>query len=196
MGGERQLEEIVRSTGWLMRALIAASEVDPPDWMIGAGAVRTAVWDRLHGFETRTELADIDLAFFDADDVSADRENHVRSLLEAALPDEQWDAKNQASVHLWYPQKFGHAVEPLTSTAEGVATWPETATCVGLRLTPDDRLLVEAPYGLDDLLGLVNRRNPTRVSIVEYERRLVSKRILERWPGVTVLPGRSPRDFA
>jgi hypothetical protein len=68
-----------------------------------------------------------------------------------------------------------------------VTTWPETATCVGLRLTAEDRLLIEAPYGLDDLLGLVHRRNPARVSIVEYERRLAAKRIAERWPRVTVV---------
>ena len=57
MRRQRRLEEAIRSTSWLMRALIAAHEVDAPDWLIGAGAVRTAVWDRLHSYETRTELA-------------------------------------------------------------------------------------------------------------------------------------------
>jgi hypothetical protein len=33
MEGEGRLEEIVRSTDWLMRALIAAREVAAPDWM-------------------------------------------------------------------------------------------------------------------------------------------------------------------
>jgi uncharacterized protein len=190
MDGEGRLEEIVRSTDWLMRTLTAAREVDAPDWMIGAGAVRTAVWDRLHGYETRSELDDIDLAFFDLDDTSEEREDYVRTLLDQALPGEVWDAKNQAGVHLWYPERFGYDVEPLGSTAEAVATWPETATCVGLRLAGDDRLLVEAPFGLDDLLGMVNRRNPARVSIVEYEWRLANKRITERWPQVTVVPAR------
>jgi hypothetical protein len=159
MDGEGRLEEIVRSTDWLARALTAAREVDAPDWMIGAGAVRTAVWNLLHGYESRSELSDVDLAFFDPADLSEQREQEIRVRLEAALPDETWDAKNQAAVHLWYPEKFGYHVAPLASTAAAVATWPETATCVGLRLTPDDRLLVEAPYGLGDLLGLVHRRN-------------------------------------
>jgi len=192
MDGERQLEQIVRSTDWLMRALIAARDVDAPDWLIGAGAIRTAVWDRLHGYETRTELADIDLGFFDPDDLSEEREHEIRQLLEAAVPDEHWDAKNQAAVHLWHPKKFGYPVEPLTSTAAAVATFPEIATCVGLHLTHDDRLLAVAPFGLDDLLGLVHRRNPARVSVEEYERRLASKRITERWPRVTVLPAPIP----
>jgi hypothetical protein len=184
----RQLEEIVRSTDWLMCALVAAREVDPPDWLISAGAIRTAVWDRLHGYEKRTQLADIDLGFFDPGDLSLEHEREIQRILEQAVPDEAWDVKNQAAVHLWYPQKFGYEVEPLSSTAAAVATYPETAVCVGLRLRDDDSLLIEAPYGLDDLFGLVHRRNPTRVSIEEYERRLASKRITDRWPRVSVAP--------
>jgi hypothetical protein len=188
MDRQRQLEEIVRSTDWLMRALIAARDVDAPDWLIGAGAVRTAVWDRLHGYRERTPLADIDLAFYDPDDLSEDRERVFRGLLEEAVPEETWDVKNQAAVHLWYPEKFGYEVDPLPSAAAAVATWPETATCVVLRLLPDDALLIEAPFGLDDLFRLVHRRNPTRVSIEGYERRLRSTRITERWPRVTAVP--------
>jgi hypothetical protein len=185
-----RLEEIVRSTEWLMRALTAAREVGPPDWLIGAGGVRTAVWDRLHGHVRRTELADLDLVFFDPDDLSEEREREVERQLDLALSELPWEAKNQAAVHLWYPRKFGYEVEPLSSTAAAVGTWPETAVCVGLRLTHDDRLIIEAPLGLKDLLGLVHRRNPARVSIEEYERRLHSKRITEKWPHVHVVRAR------
>jgi uncharacterized protein len=182
-----RLEEIVRSTPWLMDALAAAREVAAPDWLIGAGAVRTAVWDRLHGYAQPTGLADVDLAFFDPDDLSEQREAAIERHLRALLPVE-WDAKNQARVHLWYAGRFGYEVPPLGSTADAVATWPETSTAVGLRLTDDDRLVVVAPLGLDDLLGMVHRRNPRRVSVGEYERRLEGKRIAERWPRATIVP--------
>jgi uncharacterized protein len=187
--GAERLETIVRSTDSLMRALVAAREVAAPDWLIGAGAVRTAVWDRLHGYEEPSELADVDLAFFDQGDLSREREADVEARLRRALPSLEWDAKNQARVHLWYARRFGYEVPPLTSSADGVATWPETATAVGLRLTDDDRLLVEAPFGLDDLLGMVHRRNPRRVSVAEYRRRLATKRIAERWPRATIVAG-------
>jgi hypothetical protein len=182
-----EVERIVRSTPWLMDALEAAREVDAPDWLIGAGAVRTAVWDRLHGFDEPADLADVDVAFFDPLDLARERDEEVERALRALRPDTPWDAKNQAAVHLWYEAKFGYAVEPLSSTADGVATWPETATCVGVRLGRDDRITVVAPHGLDDLLGLVLRRNPTRVSVEEYERRLRTKRVTESWPRVRVL---------
>jgi hypothetical protein len=184
----RELEEIVRCTNWLMRALRAAREVDPPDWLICAGAVRTAVWDHLHDHEKRTPLSDIDLGFYDPHDRSEARERAVRCALRKELPTEIWDANNQAAVHLWYAKKFGDEAEPLRSTRAALATFPETAVCVGLRLHADDSLLIEAPFGLGDLLGLIHRRNPTRVSVEEYERRLAGKRISERWPRVTILP--------
>lgn len=140
------------------------------------------------GRDTRdVRRRDIDLVFFDPADLSEEREQAVEEALRAELPGAPWDAKNQAAVHLWYAERFGRAVEPLGSTEEGVASWPETATCVGVRLEHDGRLEVVAPHGLDDLLGLVHRRNPARVSVKEYERRLRSKRISERWPLARVI---------
>jgi uncharacterized protein len=186
-----RLEAIVRSTGWLMAVLRAARAVDPPDWLVGAGALRTAVWDRLHGHESPPALKDVDLVYFDAEDLSPELEERIATGLRDLLPGVPWDVKNQAAVHLWYPRAFGFEVEPLRSSADGVATWPETATAVAVRLTADDRLDICAPCGLNDLLGLVHRRNPRRVSVAEYERRLQSKRIAERWPRARIVPARA-----
>jgi hypothetical protein len=98
-----------------------------------------------------------------------------------------WDAKNQAAVHRWYGRVFGAEVPPLASAADGVATWPETATAVAVRLDDGDELRVVAPCGLEDLFALVCRRNPRRVSVDQYRRRLREKRVAERWPKVTIV---------
>jgi hypothetical protein len=45
---------------------------------------------------------------------------------------------------------------------------------------------VIAPLGLEDLFGLRLRRNPRRVTPEIFNQRLASKRISERWPGVTI----------
>ena len=137
-------------------------------------------------------LADVDLIFFDPADLSPERDAAVEAALRAEAPDLPWQAKNQAAVHLWYPRRFGVAVEPFTCSADAVATFPETATSVALHLDAADRLTVVAPYGVDDLLGLVLRHNPRRVSAEFYEQRLAAKRIRERWPRVTVLPAARP----
>jgi len=164
-----------------MEALRAAREVDAPDWLINAGAIRDAVWDAYHGRPPAVPR-DVDVGFFDPDDLSPKREDAVEAALRACAPELPWEARNQAAVHLWYPRRFGIPVEPFAETAEAVATFPETASCVGVRLHADDAIEVVAPYGLDDLLGCVCRHNPARVPRAFYERRLAEKGWQERWP--------------
>ncbi len=85
---------------------------------------------------------------------------------------------------------------PLTSSADGVGTWPETATSVAIRLQPDDSIQVVAPCGLEDMFGLICRRNPNRVTEQEYRRRIQDKRIAERWPRVRVIRSAVEQDIA
>ena len=58
---------------------------------------------------------------------------------------------------------------------------------MAVRLVDGDALQVVAPWGLEDLFGLVCRRNPRRVSVGHYRRRLRDKRVAERWPRVTIV---------
>ena len=169
-----------------MRALRAARAVDAPEWLIGAGVVRECVWAHLHGI-AQPLPRDIDLAFFDPASLGREREREVHAALSDRAPELPWEVTNQAGVHLWYPQRFGVEVEPLTSSAEGVATWPETATAVGVRLTDGDDIEVVAPCGLDDLFGLVWRHNPRRATAEHYRERLEAKQIAARWPRVRIL---------
>ena len=186
-GLPERLASMVRSAPWLLEVLQAARDVDPPDWLVGGGVLRDLVWDRLHD-RLPAPSRDVDLAFFDPSRLDPSRDTEVETALTARLPGIPWDAKNQAAVHTWYDRVFGGQVAPLTSAADGVATWPETATAVAVRLLPDDHIKVVAPCGLGDLFGLVCRRNPRRVTVAHYRQRLHDKRITERWPRVEVVP--------
>jgi uncharacterized protein len=182
-----RLEALVRSTPWLLEALRAARDVDPPDWLVGGGVLRNLVWDRLHGRSRPAPPRDVDLAFFDPTRLDPTRDAEIEAALASRLPGIPWDAKNQAAVHTWYDRVFGPQVPPLRSAADGVATWPETATAVAVRLHADDRLEIVAPCGLEDLFSLVCRRNPRRVTVDHYRRRVLDKRITERWPEVEIV---------
>ena len=172
-----------------MAWLEAARHCCPPDWAIGAGALRNLVWDHLTGADHAP--ADVDVAYFDpAPD--AVPETEVEECLRRRLPGVPWEAKNQAPVHTWYERVFGYPVEPLTSLEEAVGTFPETCTSVAVRMRPDGDLDVIAPCGLEDLFGLVLRRNPRRVTAEIFERRLAAKRVTARWPGVTVVRDDAP----
>ncbi len=150
-----------------------------PDWCIAAGFVRNRVWDHLHGIAPPRRPADIDVLYYDAGDLSKEREAGYEQRLDALLPGLPWQVRNQARMHVWknLPQ---HA-----STADSMIHWLETVTAVGVRLEADDSLTVIAPLGTDDLLGL--RCRPTaygRTRRDEYEARIAAKRWRELWPRV------------
>jgi hypothetical protein len=186
---EEHLVEILLTDEEFTRILQAVADVDPPQWAVGAGAVRDIVWNHLHGYVVETPHRDVDVAFFDPTDLSPEYDGRVTSELGQRLPGIPWEAKNQAAVHSWYKARFGISVDPLTSVEDAVGTWPETATSVAVRLRTDGGLQVIAPFGLSDLFGLVLRRNPRRVSVELFRQRAVEKRIAERWPHVRVVDG-------
>ena len=170
-----------------MAILRAVRHCAPPEWLVGAGLLRNLVWDYLHGYSRQTPPRDVDVAFFDPADLSPARDAAVTAQLTAVWPGVEWEATNQAAVHLWYAEKFGKTVPPLTSTEAAIATWPETATCTAVRLLPDDSLHIVAPFGLEDLFQMVLRRNPAQVTRAQFWQRLQEKQIRQRWPQVKVI---------
>jgi uncharacterized protein len=188
-----QSREAARLTGlllrddWFARALSAVAVSGLPDAWIGAGAIRDVVWGQLYGEFSPDSVRDVDVAYFDAADLSAERDLKAQKTL-AMMADLPWEATNQAGVHTWYHHYFGGPpVEPFSCVHDAIATWPETATCVGVRRGPD-AVEVCAPHGLADLLGGVWRVNPVRVTPEISRARLARQRVQARWPGVTVVP--------
>jgi uncharacterized protein len=183
---ESRLRDLIRSSPEFMEILRAARDVDPPEWIIGSGIIRDLVWDRAHGVPGPLDLKDVDVAFYDPSDLTRHQETLFEKRLQDRLP-APWEVKNQARVHLWYEDRFGFPVDPLISIEDAVGTWPETAVCVGVRLLDNDAIHVTAPLGLDDLFGLVWRRNRRRVSLDEFRRRLERKKVRSRWPKVRIV---------
>lgn len=183
----RRLARIVREDARFMRMLRLVRDLRVPDACIGAGAVRNLVWDRMHGLGEPRPESDVDVAWFDPGDLSRGRDRALQRSLSAAAPDIPWEVTNQAAVHLWFEDLFGHPVEPLRSIEDAVASWPEYATSVAVALDDGDQPRVIAPHGLDDLFAMVVRRNPRRVSERTCRERVAGKHYLERWPRVRVI---------
>lgn len=172
--------------------MVAVRELALPDWYVGGGVIRNVVWDHLHGYAEPSGPGDVDVAYFDATNTSPERDVREEERLRRMLPDVRWDVTNQAGVHEWFEERFGYPAAPLSSTREAVATWPETASAIALRLTPSDEIAVYAPLGLEDLFGLLVRRNPARVTAELYLRRIAEKRYAERWPKVRIIGPDAP----
>jgi hypothetical protein len=180
-----ELREILEADARLMAALALCRDLLPVTAWIGAGAIRNTVWDHLHG-RAPGPLGDIDVVFHDAA-LPPEADAGFAAMLHAACPDLAWDVTNQAHVHRWYGDYFGKDVAPFASLAEGIASWPDTATAIAVRLATDGSIDVLAPFGLNDLFGLVLRWNPVRVSAETFMTRIHAKQWLARWPNLGVL---------
>lgn len=167
--------------------LAAGAELALPDWYLGAGGIAQTVWNLRHGFDPAAGIKDYDLVYFRPDDLSAAAESRIEDELSSMLAGLGIvvDAKNEARVHLWYRQRFGRHVEPYTSTEEAIATWPTTASSVGVR-QDNEGFVVCAPFGLADLLGMVARPNKAIVTQDVYEEK--TSRWAARWPRLHVIP--------
>jgi uncharacterized protein len=178
----------IENCPWMRDVLDIVGSVGSAECWIGAGAVRDIVWGGRFsaGFEAGA-VNDVDVVFFDVDDLSPYREHTIEVELSKQRPDVPWQVKNQAAVHLWYERRFGAAVPAVSSVYEAVSCWPEYATCVAVRRENSVRLRVIAPYGLDDLLDGVWRRNPRRAPVDQYRRRLAEKKPGLRWPGIRIV---------
>jgi len=183
---EERLKQIVRSSAQVMELLTAVRGLNLKSWCIGAGVVRSLVWDHLHGFNAPSEYDDVDVAYFD-NTASERPDAELTQRLKEAYPSANWEVTNQARVHEWFLEAHAQIVPPIRSLAEGVATWPEYATCVGVSLGEDESIHVVAPYGLEDLFALKVRHNNIRASAAIFEKRIASKRFIERWPMLSVI---------
>jgi hypothetical protein len=182
------LEEIIRSSPILMDVLQGLRDDRVPDHLLVAGAIYNLVWNRLTGRPDLNGINDIDVFYFDDSDLSYEAEDVVIKRLDrrfAHLP-LPVQVRNQARVHLWCPQKFGVAFEPLTSSAEMLRRYASKTHSVGARLEADDSLTIVAPFGLDDIFSF--RIVPNRALMNKPAHDAKGARAKGVWPELTVLP--------
>lgn len=167
--------------------LSVGAELALPNWYFGAGGIAQTVWNLRHGFAPASGIKDYDLVYFDPNDLSieAERRNEAEVARRLSEYGVVLDVKNEARVHLWYGERFGRRIDPYRSTEEAIATWPTTTSSVGVR-HDHESLIVCAPFGLADLLGMVARPNKAIISRDVYEEK--TSRWAARWPNLRVLP--------
>ena len=161
-------------------------EIALPDACLTGSIVAQARWNELFGFDPLHGIADVDIVYFDPDDLSDEAEKRAELRIAALFRDLplRVDVKNQARVHLWYAAKFGHAIAPYRSVADAIGTYPTTASAIGLRRTTE--LEVIAPFGLADLLRPVVRANATQIIESYFEAKAARWR--HHWPDLEILP--------
>ena len=151
---QRMLQAILREDTLRWSILECVHALDLPDCWIGAGFVRNATWDHLHGRPPRPPSGDVDVVWHDPGRMDPAEDARLEARLRAMVPAVEWSVKNQARMH----RRNGDA--PYGGTVEAMRHWPETATAVAARRTDQGGCEIAAPFGLDDLFNLVLRPTP------------------------------------
>jgi len=179
-----RLTEIVRSAPSLMQVLRTTRMLGLPDWLVMSGAVYQRVLNRLTGRAPDYGIRDYVLGYFDASDISYEAEDLVIRRVAAAFDEplkSTVEVRNQARAHVWFEAHFGEPYTPLSCTADALERFVSPMFAVGVRLDADDRLHIEAPFGLADLFALRLWHNPRRPSS-GFDRAAAS--VLRRWPEI------------
>lgn len=163
------------------------AEIKLPDAWLIAGIVVQSYWNARHGLTPMHGISDIDLVYFNNDDLSeaseAQQASRVGELFSnAKVP---FDVKNEARVHLWYEQRFGYSIPAYTSAETAIATFPTTAGAIGIRPAASE-IEACAPFGFDDLLNMIVRPNKVQVTAEIYNDK--SRRWASLWPQLKIIP--------
>src|SRR6202040_802537 len=157
----------------------------PDAWIVSGCLVQTA-WNLLTGRAVDYGINDYDVFYFDQD-ISWQAEDAVIRALQSRLAHfgVTIEARNQARVHLWYPEKHGLPYPALHSSTQGIDRFLTRNTQVGIRRTRDGHD-VYAPNGLDDIANMIVRPNPgPNFSAAAYEAKTTRWKM--KWPEITVL---------
>lgn len=184
INSEKEIVNLIHEDEWMMEILKAAKTLKLPDWWICAGFVRSKIWDTIHDFEKRTPLSDIDVIYFDCSNVEESYEKSLEKQLIECMPNIPWSVKNQARMHTI------NNLPAYSSSVDGIANFPETATALGVKLDEEDNLLLTAPHGINDVIQLVLRPTPpfesTKELITIYENRIRKKNWSSIWPMISI----------
>jgi hypothetical protein len=182
MQGLHELQHLVLYDPLRMRTLERVRALGLPDCWIGAGFVRNLVWDHLHGHAGPPLPQDVDVIWFDPAHPEPERDRALEAALRDADGSVAWSVKNQARMH----RRNGDA--PYRSALDAMRCWPETATAVAVRLARPGVIDVAAPFGLDDLFGLIVRPTPRFVAekYAVYLERIRAKGWQAAWPRLTI----------
>jgi len=161
-------------------------ELALPDAWIVSGCLVQTVWNVTTGRAVDYGISDYDVFYFDGDTSWAAEDAVIRRTRErlgdVGAPVE---VRNQARVHLWYPEKHGLPYPPMQRSTDSIDRFLTRSTQVGLRRA-GERYEIYAPHGFDDIARLIVRPNPgPSFSPSNYAAKAARWKAL--WPELTVL---------
>ncbi|WP_068314668.1 nucleotidyltransferase family protein [Polycladidibacter hongkongensis] len=163
-------------------------ELQVPDSWLVSGAIYQNIWNALSGLPHGHGLKDYDLIYFDDTDCSWEAEDVIIRQIEAATVDLKVpvETRNQARVHLWYPDRFGSTYPKLGCAVESLNYYASRTHSVAARLCQNEEIEIVAPYGLANIYAMRLVPNLLLDNSGTYAEK--GERMRKRWPLLTVEP--------
>lgn len=172
--------ELVRLNPVNAEVLNRLPALGAPQAHLVAGALFQTVWNVLSGQPAQAGIRDYDVFYWHPDTTYAAEDDVIRRAAHLYRDlGVRVEVRNQARVHLWFPQRCGLHRPALRSAREGIDQFLVACTCVGI--TAGQALY--APDGLDDLAAGRLRLNPRNHTPALYAAKVRDYR--RRWPWLT-----------
>lgn len=181
---------LVRQNPIIDAILTRLPEIGLPDAWIVSSSLPQTIWNIEDGHPATRGIKDYDVFYFDDTDLSWEAEDAIIQRCARTFEgiDGEIEVRNQARVHLWFPQHFGfEGYAPLTSSRDGIDRFLGRCHTLGVGLDDDGCVRVHAPFGFSDLQDRIMRPNPNALGPAHtYEEK--SARWKRNWPDLKVSP--------
>jgi hypothetical protein len=158
---EDEFRRIIASDPDIAALLAAMRTFDAPDLWLVSGVLFQTVWNVLEGRPRGHGILDIDLFYFDSDTSEEAEDRWIKpATRHFAFAAREVQLRNQARVHVWYPQKFGVPYPQLHCSCDGIRQFLMPACMIGIRPLLEGGFEIYAPLGLDDIFDRLIRPNP------------------------------------
>lgn len=153
-----------------------------PELYLGGGAVRNLVWDELHDYSLISQIADLDIIYFDSLNNTKEHDKRFEEQLFKKVPNIKWSVKNQSRMHIWNNETAYSSIE------DAISKWPETCTAIAVRMNKDDELEFVLPFGLGDLYRLIVVPTPHFMTKIDkYKNRIEKKDWKKTWTKLKII---------
>ena len=150
---ETELQAVLSRSPIVAAIVDRWSEIRLPDCWLVAGCLAQTVWNEAFGLPATHGISDVDLVYFDGDDLSQGAEAAMRRGSARCSPISACGSTSRTRrVCTFGMPRIRRPLAPYVSTEDAITTFPTTATALGVDPGANG-LHVFAPYGLSDLLG-------------------------------------------
>lgn len=183
----RVLSGMIASDPLLMGFLNGMVSLGLPDPLLGSGVIYNTVWNILTDRPRHQGIKDADIVYFDPHDRSYEAEDRMIRRAQSYFSDSPIpvELRNQARVHLWFPDKFGLHYPELKNSADMLNYFATKTHAIPARLEHGE-IALYAPFGLDDLFSFRVTPNPVLANRHTHDAK--AARAKAKWPELTIVP--------